>query len=292
MIPGATRFFDDVGSPAPQRPSLVARGVSLPWLGLLATGIVFALVVAAPAEAMQLSPQQKLEMKQHYEKATRAYDVQKYTEAVDEYQKAYEIGGDPAMLYNVAQSYRLADQLPEALRFYRRYLQRSPNARNREDVEKKISDLEKTIDERRRAAAAVPVPSTPPPAASTAPPPVAPLVQKDEGSSGMLIAGIVVASVGAAALATAAITGKMASNKADQLTTASMEGQQYDPNVQKNGKTLNTVAVISAIAGGVAAITGVVLIVVSQADSTEKTQASLSPMIGPGLMGAAATLRF
>ena len=64
-------------------------------------------------------------MKQHYERATRAYDIQKYQEAVEEYQRAYEIGGDPAMLFNIAQAYRLNDQFSEAMRFYKRYLQRS-----------------------------------------------------------------------------------------------------------------------------------------------------------------------
>jgi tetratricopeptide (TPR) repeat protein len=140
---------------------------------------------------MQLTPVQKQEMKQHYEKATRAYDVQKYSEAVEEYQKAYEIGGDPAMLYNVAQSYRLSDQLPEALRFYRRYLQRSPNARNREDVERKISDLERTLEERRKAAAAVPPPPPPEPVVVPPPPPPKPV---KTGGGGKRIAGIVLGS--------------------------------------------------------------------------------------------------
>ena len=141
---------------------------------------VFVLLVAlAPgaAHALQLSPLQKAEMKSHYEKATRAYDLGKYQEAVDEYQKAYEIGGDPPMLYNIGQAYRLNDQPAEAIRFYRRYLQRSPNARNREDVERKITELEKLIDERRKAAAAVtppPVTDDAPATVTVAPPPVPP----------------------------------------------------------------------------------------------------------------------
>src|SRR5439155_11899124 len=96
------------------------------------------------AEAMQATPAQKQEMMEHYERATRAYDIQKYQEAVEEYQKAYEIAGDPAMLYNVAQAYRLNGQLSEALHSYGRYLQGSPNARNLEDVEGKIVGLGKT----------------------------------------------------------------------------------------------------------------------------------------------------
>ncbi|HXI57841.1 MAG TPA: tetratricopeptide repeat protein, partial [Polyangia bacterium] len=120
---------------------------------------------APAAQAMQLSPQQKSEMKLHYDKATRAYDVGKYQEAIEEYQKAYEIGGDAAMIYNIAQAYRLSDQLSEAIRFYRRYLQRSPNAPNREIVERRIAELERVVDERKKSGVPlVPVAPTPTPA--------------------------------------------------------------------------------------------------------------------------------
>ena len=68
-----------------------SRMFSPRFLACLASLIV--VLGAAEARAMQLSPSQKVEMKQHYDKATRAYDIQKYTEAVEEYQKAYEIGG-------------------------------------------------------------------------------------------------------------------------------------------------------------------------------------------------------
>src|SRR5258708_4232809 len=124
--------------------------------------VLLAVVAGPAARAAELTPQQKLEMKQLYERATRAYDVGKYNEAIEEYQKAYEIGGDPPMLYNIAQAYRLNDQPNEALRFYRRYLQRAPNARNREDVDRKIADLETVVDERKKAAAANPTVLTAP----------------------------------------------------------------------------------------------------------------------------------
>jgi tetratricopeptide (TPR) repeat protein len=259
----------------------------------VALAMLLTLSAAGPAHAMQLTPLQKVDMKQHYEKATRAYDVQKYGEAVDEYQKAYEIGGDPAMLYNVAQSYRLADQLPDALRFYRRYLQRSPNARNREDVERKITELERTVEDRRRAAAQAAPVVVAAPAVPVSQTPVPPLV-RDEGGGGARVAGIVLASVGAAALITAGITGKLASDKADKITQGSKTMATFDPNLEKNGKTLNTVTIASAIAGGALAVTGVVLIVMSGGGGPEQsaTHAFVSPLFGGGVTGAVATLRF
>ena len=125
--------------------------------------LVALLVVALPAPARaQMTQAQKDEVKLHYQRATRAYDLQKYLEAIDEYQKAYEISGDPPMLYNIAQAYRLADQPAEAVRYYRRFLQRMPNARNREDVERKIADQEKLAEQRRKVEPVTPQPSTTP----------------------------------------------------------------------------------------------------------------------------------
>ena len=124
--------------------------------------------VALPRAARaQMTQAQKDEVKLHYQRATRAYDLQKYQEAIDEYQKAYEISGDPPMLYNIAQAYRLADQPAESARYYRRFLQRMPTARNRDDVERKIAEQEKLADQRKKVE-----PVTPPPPAPTKPPPI------------------------------------------------------------------------------------------------------------------------
>jgi tetratricopeptide (TPR) repeat protein len=149
----------------------VAVALIVVLTGLLAT--------ATRASAMEVTPQEKQEMRQHYEKGNRAYDIGKFAEAIEEYQKVYEIGGDAAMLFNIAQAYRLADQPAEALRYYRRYLQRAPEARNRADVERKIADLDKAVQEHARAAPATPAapapaPAPPSPVAPTpAPPPAA-----------------------------------------------------------------------------------------------------------------------
>src|SRR5215471_8967991 len=128
-----------------------------------------ALLASTGQAQAQMTQAQKDEVKLHYQRATRAYDLQKYQEAIDEYQKAYEISGDPPMLYNIAQAYRLAEQPAEAVRYYRRFLQRMPNARNREDVERKIADQEKLAEQRKKIE---PVTPPPPPPPATKPPPI------------------------------------------------------------------------------------------------------------------------
>jgi len=164
---------------APGSPAVVVAIFVAVVVAVLAAGTAGRFGSACAQPASNVTAEQKLEMKQHYEKGQRAYDVGKYADAIDEYAKVYEIGGNPAMLFNIAQSYRLNNQPGEAVRFYRRFLQRAPNAPNRADVEQKIAELEK-IEEKPRVVAAPPpapaaaVPTTPAPPAPPPPPPAAP----------------------------------------------------------------------------------------------------------------------
>jgi hypothetical protein len=264
--------------------------------------LLVGLLAAPAARAADLTPAQKLEMKQLYEKATRAYDVGKYNEAIEDYQKAYEIGGDPPMLYNIAQAYRLNDQPTEALRFYRRYLQRAPNARNREDVERKIAELEKTVEERRKAAAAAtpppvvappvtPAPSptpapapvagptapapTPPPATTPSPETPAPVPVEAGSGRGLKIAGWSLLGGGVLCGAGALVTGLMARSKGQDLTTMSNQGGVvFDPNIEHSGKVLDNVTIGLGIAGGALAVTGAILLVVGSSGSSEPAPAA------------------
>jgi hypothetical protein len=142
------------------------------WLGLL---VALVLVVVAPpgsaqaqdAPSPKLSESQKRQTKEHYEQATKLYNLGKYAEAVAEYQAAYLISADPVMLYNIAQCHRLNDKPEDAARFYKNYLRNAPGAVNRTEVEKKIEEMERLTEERRRQGASAPAS---PPAAPATPP--------------------------------------------------------------------------------------------------------------------------
>lgn len=316
--------------------SLTTRVCSRDWratllgttLGALAV-LAVSLAAGGTAHAAELTPQQKAEMKSLYERATRAYDVGKYAEAIEEYQKAYEIGGDPPMLYNIAQSYRLNDQPGEAVRFYRRYLQRAPQARNREDVERKIADLERSIEERRKAQAAVtppPAPAVPPPisvnpssgaivgppAPIAVPPPetvtgnatVGDLTQtapppEEHMSSSRKIVGWAFIGGGILAGAGAGVAALISKGKSDNVTKASMAGDYFNPKDQTTGKNANTVAVVASIVGGAAVVTGVIVLLTGGSSSeggaeapVATARARLTPWLSPGLVGAGADFRF
>jgi tetratricopeptide (TPR) repeat protein len=94
--------------------------------------------------------------KAHYEKGTTLYDLGKYLEAAREYEEAYSAKNDPALLFNIAQAYRLGGDSPAALRTYRSYLRRVPDASNRQDVERHIANLQRVLDEQKRASTAPP----------------------------------------------------------------------------------------------------------------------------------------
>ncbi|HXJ22576.1 MAG TPA: tetratricopeptide repeat protein [Polyangia bacterium] len=289
----------------------------------LLLGLVAAFASGRSAHA-QLTPQQKQEIHQHYDRATRAYDLGKYSEAVDEYQKVYEIDGDPVMLYNIAQAYRLNDQPQEAVHFYRRYLQRAPEARNRDDVERKIAAQEKLIDDKRKAAAAV----QPPPAVTPAPPPkpkveavevpppppppppVVPIPTPPpppEGpSTTRRIVGWSMIGAGVAADVVAIIEGIRAKNRSDQLSQITESNQgYYNPSIYSEGHTANIVAIACGIAGTAVAVAGAVVLITGGSSSSNSSQTpaetppadsgsnvSFMPWIGPGLAGGGLGLRF
>jgi hypothetical protein len=292
-----------------------------PWV----LALVFSMMLLAfgtKEVRAQLTPQQKQEIHVHYQQATRAYDLGKYQEAVDEYQKVYEIDGDPVMLYNIAQAYRLNDQPQESIHFYRRYLQRSPEARNKEDVERKITAMEKLIEERRKAAALV---APPPPKAETkpvavpevvAPPPVvtpvvvagaAPPPPSPPPSTIGRVVGWSMVGVGVASIAVAIVEGIKAKNRGDELTSMSSatDPKVWTPaleSIQSEGKTANIVAIVCGIAGTAVGVAGAIVLITNNGSSAPAndngtppattTTVSFAPWVGPGLVGGGMGMRF
>jgi tetratricopeptide (TPR) repeat protein len=88
-----------------------------------------------------MSDAAKKEMKESYQKATRAFDLRNFDEAIEAYKRTYELGGDAPMLYNIAQALRLSQRPDEAVLYYRRYLARAPKAKNRDEVQSRIAEL-------------------------------------------------------------------------------------------------------------------------------------------------------
>lgn len=93
-----------------------------------------------------------------YQEGTAAYNLGRFDEAAQHYEAAYKLVPDPNMLFNIAQSYRMAGRLEQALPVFRGFLRESPpNAPNRPLAEKLAEDIRRKLEEKK----ATPPPSVP-----------------------------------------------------------------------------------------------------------------------------------
>jgi tetratricopeptide (TPR) repeat protein len=111
---------------------------------------LMALFVVASLARIATAADEK-DAKRYYEEGTKAYDLGQYIEAAKDYEAAYRIINAPELLFNIAQAYRLGDDHRQALRSYRAYLRRVPDSANRTEVEAKIVELQKLIEQEDRA---------------------------------------------------------------------------------------------------------------------------------------------
>jgi tetratricopeptide (TPR) repeat protein len=124
--------------------------------------VIIALSLAAPVHA----DDELAQARKHYQRGTAHYNLEEYAQSIQEFEEAYRIHPDPAILYNIAQAYRLMKNPERALHFYRAYLRELSRAPNRAEVEQHIAEME------RLAAAQSPKPPSEKPA--TVKPPAAP----------------------------------------------------------------------------------------------------------------------
>ena len=103
--------------------------------------------------------------REHYAVGLRAFDLGKYDEAIAEFEAAYRYKDAPGLLYNIAQAYRLSNRPEEAVRYYRTYLERKPDAANRAEAESKIERLASILEERKVKNPALAEAPPPPPGA-------------------------------------------------------------------------------------------------------------------------------
>jgi tetratricopeptide (TPR) repeat protein len=85
------------------------------------------------------------EAKAHYKKGLSEYALGHFKEAAAEYEAAFELAPDPALLYNAAQSHRLAGNKERALLLYENYLRLFPNRPNEREVRRHIANLRAAI---------------------------------------------------------------------------------------------------------------------------------------------------
>jgi hypothetical protein len=139
----------------------------------LSLGIVLSARTACAADALTE------EARQHFLKGQQLFDVGRWDDAAEEFEKAYATRGDPIFIYNMAQSYRRKGDAKRALDLYKNYLIKAPKSPQRPEVEERIRALQKQIEESEYAVKPLAQPPTfpsaaSPPAASLAPSPLPP----------------------------------------------------------------------------------------------------------------------
>src|SRR5437764_93903 len=123
------------------------------WLAL---GLALAMLPATASRAE--APKQ---VAHHlFERATIAYKLGRFEEALVLYSKAYEAFPLPALLFNIGQCHKMLKNHERAIFFFRGFLQDKPDDKSRPIVESLIAESQAELD---KGPGVVPPPSAPSP---------------------------------------------------------------------------------------------------------------------------------
>lgn len=83
-----------------------------------------------------------------FELGLAAYKKKEYKEAVDRFLEADRIYPNPVLSFNAAKAYEEMSDAAGALRFYRSYLRLAGDAKDRDQVEKRVEELQQSLRDR------------------------------------------------------------------------------------------------------------------------------------------------
>lgn len=123
--------------------------------------MALSLLLAAPAAAQDRNAEQAMQgggmtddrqlddarAREHYQIATRYYDEGRFVEAAGQFEEAYELSGRSELLYNAYIAYRDAHQSRQAAAMLQRYLEAVPNAEDRVNLEARLAELERAVEQ-------------------------------------------------------------------------------------------------------------------------------------------------
>lgn len=254
-----------------------------------------AMLATAPAVHAAEADQVR-EARQHYDRGMAHYELGEFSAAVEQFKQAYALSQAPGLLFNLAQASRLGKDYDQALHFYRTYLRVRPDAPNREDVEKRIAELEpivaaqrkaeierSTADSRQSTARKMPEPAertTPetPRTSDVRPRPM------PAGGRSERIAGLVVGSIGIAALGAGIGVGVAsldAQNRLSKLATDMGSWTPAESSLYQTGQREAAAATAMYVVGGAAVATGVILYVVGV--RKDRARFAVAPSAGGGV---------
>jgi tetratricopeptide (TPR) repeat protein len=243
-----------------------------------------------PGGAVTPSPVNDAAARGRFQAGQAFYEDGRFEEALVEFQAAWEFSGRVEMLINIANAAERALKFDVAVEHLRLYLERVPNAPDREATERRIARDEGAMTRMGQNGAAGGTTAN-----TGTPPPTVPPAQPSPEDGGPPIAAIVTLSGGGALGIVALITGLLAHGTYSDLQTACPDGlcpadRASDLSSGKGMALASTVFTgLAIVAGGV----GLVLLLLD-GDDTEApaARARLELAPGPAPLGATARVRF
>ncbi len=251
----------------------VSRSLLVRLTAPVALGL-YLLSASAPAGA-QVETADEKQAQIHFEAARSHYNAARYEQAAAEFELAYKYSPKPALIFNAYLAYRDAENLQEAIRTLRAFLQAAPDAPNRPNLEVQLGKLEQQLQAQRQPRVAEPEEATQeaPGAETDAAEPGAPSEPEtlfaDEPVEAEEYAGpaanvlpYAVGGAGLALLVGATVTGVLALDAESELESSCDEQKRCLGDLsdtEDRGRTLATVTDVLLVTGILAVGTGVAL---------------------------------
>jgi tetratricopeptide (TPR) repeat protein len=188
-----------------------------------------------------------------YTEGQAAYDDKRYDDAIASWQKAYDLSHLSALVFNLAQAYRLKGDCTKAVETYQRFIKLDPTSPQRGDAEGRLIEIQPCPVEK-------PVVVEPPPQ-QLPPKIVAPV---EHGGRGKKIAGYVVGILGVALVGGGAYFGSRAQSLASDVNAACSTGHcEWTSDLaskDSDGRSAEKLQWIGYGVGAAAVITGALLV--------------------------------
>ena len=110
-----------------------------------------ALLASAPARGQETITPDKSAVwdetaaKLHYDKGTAAYALGDFVEAAYQYEAAFRLKADPALLFNAAQAHRRAGNRRRAMELYQNLLRVFPTAKGHQVARQHLDELRRSV---------------------------------------------------------------------------------------------------------------------------------------------------
>jgi tetratricopeptide (TPR) repeat protein len=246
--------------------------------------LVAAAVLLGPFAARAEAPSSKVPVKARVlaERGRAFHDAGDYSRAIAAFTQAYVIAPSPALLFNLAQAYRLRGNCDDAALMYRRYLATNPNPEGRALAETHLASVESCLQ---KLGLHIPAETT---TASVAVLPLPDLLAKPvpaPSHTAQIEKGIGIGLMlgGSVALALATYYGVQAHDAANEVEAAYARRAMWKDiaPIDARGKAAATHAQISVVGGALGIAGGVVMYLIGK--HTAQTSMTVAPTTGRGV---------